>query len=361
MIKENKFKVIISTIIVLLPCLIGLILWDKLPNDMAIHWDTSGTADGFSSKAFVVFGMPLIFLGLQILSLIGINFDKNSKGHNKKALTVVFWIIPLISLFVNTLTYSFAFDQEFNFVRFVPIIFGVMFIAIGNYMPKVTQNKTLGIKIRWTLCNEENWNKTHRFAGKVWVIMGCVILLSVLLPKNFTIIAVLISLFLSILLPFVYSYNIYRNHKKEGIKYDKSVKTKADKIGLTITAILVPLIFILVAVLMFTGNINIIYNTDGFEINASYSSDLEIKYDDIDDLEYKTDFDKGIRQYGFYSAKLSLGTFDNDEFGRYTLYAYNKPNDAVVIKSEEKVLVLTGKTDGETREIYNKLSDKVVN
>ena len=359
MIKENKFKVIISTIIILLPCLIGIILWDKLPNTMAIHWDISGTADGFSSKAFVVFGMPFIFLGLQILSLIGIKFDKNSKGHNKKALAMVFWIIPFISLFINALVYSFAFDNKFNFVRFVPVIFGIMFITIGNYMPKITQNKTLGIKIKWTLSNEENWNKTHRFAGKIWVIMGCVVFLCVLLPEKLLIATFIIALFISILVPYLFSYSIYRKHKQDGIKYDKLIKTKADKIGLTITAIFVPLILIFVAILMFTGDVNVIYNSDSFKIEASYCSDLEVKYQEIDSLEYQTNFDKGSRRYGYGSAKLSIGTFDNDEFGRYTLYAYNKPNDAVVIKSDKKVLVVTGKTNNETKEIYNKLLEKI--
>ena len=60
MLKQNKGKVIISTLLSLLPVLVGLILWDRLPETMATHWGANGDADGFSSKAFTVFGMPMM-------------------------------------------------------------------------------------------------------------------------------------------------------------------------------------------------------------------------------------------------------------------------------------------------------------
>ena len=63
--------------------------------------------------------------------------------------------------------YRAAFGKEFDLAFFMPAMLGVMFIFIGNYLPKVKQNRTLGIKISWALNNEENWNKTHRFGGKV--------------------------------------------------------------------------------------------------------------------------------------------------------------------------------------------------
>ena len=60
---------------------------------------------------------------------------------------------------------------------------GLMFAAIGNYFPKCRPNRTVGIRIIWTLGSEENWNATHRFAGKVWVIGGLIMVLAALLPE----------------------------------------------------------------------------------------------------------------------------------------------------------------------------------
>ena len=56
-----------------------------------------------------------------------------------------------------------------------------MFIGLGNYMPKLKQNYTIGIKVPWTLNSEENWNMTHRMAGKVYVVAGVISIIIALL------------------------------------------------------------------------------------------------------------------------------------------------------------------------------------
>ena len=359
MLRENKFKVIISSLIILLPSVFGLIVWDKLPNNMTIHWGADGNADGFGPKVFGVFGLPLILLAVHLLCLIVTAFDKKQKEQNRKALGIVFWIIPFISLFINSLIYFISFDVKFDMIRFMPIIFGVMFIFIGNYMPKTKQNRTLGIKMYWTLNNEENWNKTHRFAGKLWVITGAIIILSVFLPLKLIISVFVLCLLISVLAPTVYSYSIYKNHKKQGIEYNNTPKTKTEKVAVRITAIIVPIILIAVAVLMVTGDINVEFESDSFKIAASYYDDLEIKYDEIDSVELRENFEAGYRSYGFNSARLSLGTFQNEEFDHYTRYSYTGVKEVVIIKSDDKVLVLSGKNVNETKEIYNTLLEKV--
>ena len=66
MIKNNKGKLILTSVVILIPILIGLILWDKLPDKLPTHWNAAGEIDGWSSKAFAVFGLPAILLGLVI-------------------------------------------------------------------------------------------------------------------------------------------------------------------------------------------------------------------------------------------------------------------------------------------------------
>ena len=170
MLKKNKIKVIISSIIILLPALFGIIMWNDLPDIITTHWGADGNADGLSGKVFAVFGTPIILLIFHFVCLLFTSLDKKQKDQNQKALGMVFWILPIISLFANGIMYRAAFGKEFDLAFFMPAMLGVMFIFIGNYLPKVKQNRTLGIKISWALNNEENWNKTHRFGGKVWVV-----------------------------------------------------------------------------------------------------------------------------------------------------------------------------------------------
>lgn len=221
MIKNNKLKIVISSVIILLPIFAGLILWNKLPDTMAVHWGADNTANGFASKAFAVFFMPAFLVIIHLLCIFLTSFDKKQQNQNKKALNMVFWIIPVISLFTNGIMYSVALGRDVSIASLTPALIGTMLIFVGNYLPKVKQNSTIGIKIYWTLRNEENWNKTHRLAGRLWVICGLVIILSVFLPNQFMLMAPVLVLILAVLIPFLYSYSIYKKHKGKGIEYKK--------------------------------------------------------------------------------------------------------------------------------------------
>lgn len=96
------------------------------------------------------------------------------------------------------------------------ILVGVVFIVVGNYMPKCKQNYTMGIKLPWTLNDEENWNKTHRMAGKLWVITGFLVMLCILAPTSVMVAIFIITLFVAVMIPTVYSYLLYRNKRENG-------------------------------------------------------------------------------------------------------------------------------------------------
>lgn len=359
MLKKNKLKVVISSIIILLPILFGLIMWKDLPDIMTTHWGADGKADGFSGKAFAVFGLPSILLILHFVCLLFTLLDKKQKEQNSKALGMIFWIIPVISLFTNGAMYRTAFGKEFDLAFFMLALLGTMFIFIGNYLPKAKQNRTLGIRISWTLNNEENWNKTHRFGGKVWVIGGLILLLSLFLPLTVMIWGSICVTIAMVIIPMVYSYSIYKQHQKEGIMYTAAPKSGAEKITVRITSIIVPIIFIGVAILMFTGNIAVHCENTALKINATYWTDLTINYSEIDTIEYRNDLDIGVRTNGFGSAKLSMGIFQNDEFGSYTLYAYTGAKEFIILTSNDKTLVIGMNDTRETQAIYDAVLEKM--
>ena len=208
-IKANAKRVILSSIVTLLPVLYGVLRWDQLPNSFTTHWGSDGIADGTGSKVFVVFGIPAIFLVVNLLCLICTYFDKYNRDKNQKAMGLVLWIMPILSVFINCIIYKSTDGSEMDLFWLFPVMFGVLFIAMGNYLPKIEKNKTLGIKISWTLGNEENWNKTHRLCGKLWVIGGAIILATSLLPLKWSIYILLAIIFVMIIVPYIYSYRIY--------------------------------------------------------------------------------------------------------------------------------------------------------
>lgn len=358
MIKKNKNKVIISSIITLLPALFGIVFWNKLPDTMMSHWGMDGNADGFSSKAFAVFGLPIILLALHWICLIVTSFDKKQKNQSRKALEMIFWIVPFVSLFVNEIMYSISFGNNFNPLTFMPLMLGIMFAVIGNYLPKVTQNHTLGIRISWTLNNEENWNRTHRFAGKIWVIGGLILAFSVFLPSKLITPVAAAAIAVLVIAPIVYSYRIYKNHLKSGVSYEAAQKSKNEKIFLIINTIFLAIILVVVTVFMFTGNIKYQCTDNSLKIEADYWSDLEINYDNIESIEYRESFDSSIRTNGLGTARLAIGNFRNDEFGDYTRYSYAQNNSCIVLKVNGNILVINGKNAEKTKEIYELILTK---
>ena len=142
---------------------------------MATHFGADGTPNGFMSRTLVVFMIPLALLALHWLCILSGRYAKNVGGKTFSML--VLWIIPLASIFVGLVTYGYALDSSINITRMGFAFLGVIFTACGNYMPKVTRNFVVGIKIPTTLADEDNWNKTHRFAGPIWVAGGLTLLL----------------------------------------------------------------------------------------------------------------------------------------------------------------------------------------
>ena len=207
MIKKHLKTLIITSIIILLPILAGLILWEQLPEQIPTHWNAAGEIDGWSSKSFAVFGLPAIMLAVQWLCVLGTAADPKKNAHPQKVLQLVLWIVPVISGLMFALTYAVALGKSVRVEMIMPIFVGLVLTIVGNYLPKCKQNYTIGIKIPWTLNNEENWNKTHRFAGWLWTIGGILIMLTGIFG-GFWIFAIIVAMM--VLVPILYSYILHR-------------------------------------------------------------------------------------------------------------------------------------------------------
>lgn len=207
MIKKHLKVLIITSIAILLPMLAGIILWNRLPDQIPSHWNAAGEVDGWSSKPFTVFGLPLILLATQWLCVLGTYADPKKESHTRKILHMVFWIIPVLSLLLHTVTYAVALGKDVPMEVVMPVFIGLLLAIVGNYLPKCKQNYTIGIKIPWTLNSEENWNRTHRFAGRIWVICGFTIMLSGFFGAFWIFLGIVLIM---VFAPFTYSYILHR-------------------------------------------------------------------------------------------------------------------------------------------------------
>ena len=91
---------------------------------------------------------------------------------------------------------------------------GITFIIIGNLLPKIKPNRTLGIKLPWTLKSEENWFATHRFGGKLWVVGGFGFLAMTFIPSQIASWLLIAVIAVMVLIPVLYSYIYHKKHPK---------------------------------------------------------------------------------------------------------------------------------------------------
>ena len=171
--REHRMLLVITSCIILLQTLVGAALWDRLPDPIATHFDFHNQPNGWTSKAFTVFGMPLVLLALHWITLM-VSSTKYAqiKNLHSKVRFLFWWIIPSVSLLVMVLCYGYALGAPFDIGRIVLLFVGLLFAITGNYMPKVRRNYSVGIKLPWTMTDDENWHKTHRMAAPIWVICG---------------------------------------------------------------------------------------------------------------------------------------------------------------------------------------------
>ena len=211
MIKKNKVTLIVTSLIMLIPIFVGLLLWEKLPEQIPSHWDINGNIDGWSSKGFAVFFFPALLLAIHWLCVFASCADPKSKDYHPAMIRLVLWICPVLSLLLNSMVYAAALGHQLSIEIIIPLLVGAMLIIVGNLLPKCRQSYTMGIKLPWTLASEENWNKTHRFGGKVWVAGGILIMASALWGSFWLLLAVVAVM---VIAPTTYSYLLYRKQQK---------------------------------------------------------------------------------------------------------------------------------------------------
>ena len=350
MLKKYLKTLIPTSLVTLLPILAGLLLWDRLPDTMNIHWSMNGTADGTASKAVAIIVPSLVFLALHWLC----SLDTICRNHkqSRKVQNIALWLCPMISLLVSGTVYSLALGFEFDMSKILFLLLGILFAVMGNYMPKFRQNPTLGIKTSWALADEENWNATHRFGGRVWMAAGFAVVILSFIPKTSLIImgVMLVCCFA----PVVYSWNFYQKKKASGA----DVKAFSHPLGkwswLVIVAVLILLFFVL-----FTGKIEYAFSDDALTVASNRMGGITVSYEEIDNLELREEQIPGTRTMGYGSMRLLLGAFQNEEFGNYTRYTYYNANPCIVITAGSRILVLSDEDAAATRGLYQQLLEKV--
>lgn len=177
--KKNKMTLILSVAVCLLPMILGAILYNKLPEQMPIHFTIkSDMPDNYAPKAFAVFGIPIIMAIVQAICIIITSKTSSATECKKpKVLKMFEWIIPFLTSLFYIITLKVALENNFYAVRkSVCLILGILFMIIGNYLPKMSYES--GKKIFHPIQkNEKSFRKISKIMGYSFVGVGILLLI----------------------------------------------------------------------------------------------------------------------------------------------------------------------------------------
>lgn len=209
-IKINKKLILFTSILILLPSLVGCVFWNQLPEEIPTHFNLLGQADGYNHKMSAIFGLPTLMLLMHWLLLFIMIKDPKSSNISSKIQLLIYWTIPFVSCLLMISIFGEFLGYSMMSGLLAQIFMGVVMIVIGNYLPKTHRNYIIGIRLPWTLENDENWRKTHRLAGKIWVLGGLLLFLNSFV-QLYVYWVFFLTLFFVVIIPSVYSYQLSKS------------------------------------------------------------------------------------------------------------------------------------------------------
>jgi len=206
-----KKSEIICGVLILISFIAGIYLYSQMPDRMASHWNISGDVDGYMSKFWGIFLVPLVAFGLFLLFFIIPFIDP--KKHNIEQFRVYydrfFIVIIVFILYIYLLTLLWNLNVRFNLIQLMTPAFAVLFYYTGVVISHAKMNWFIGIRTPWTLSSEKVWNQTHILGGKLFKITGIIALLAIIFV-NYALFFILVPLIVVGIYTVVYSYFAYR-------------------------------------------------------------------------------------------------------------------------------------------------------
>jgi uncharacterized membrane protein len=208
-------------VIMVIPAIYLAVVWNNLPETIAMHFDLKGNPDRFGSKKELLTMSIILIVANTVVYIILTNIyridPKRYAAENKGRLyRIGFALSVFISAVLCLIIYSSSHGNIKFSTRLMLAGIGLLFAFIGNYMHNIKPNYFAGFRLPWTLENEDNWRKTHLLGGKLWFVAGLLIaVICLILPPAASMIAFFTIMIIVVLIPAIYSYRLYRKQKSQ--------------------------------------------------------------------------------------------------------------------------------------------------
>ena len=216
--KSSLPGTILMVLIMAIPVMYTASIYSSLPSTIPTHFDINGRANAFGSKDMIWFTTLLLAGVSAALYFLITNLPKidpkKTAGQSPELFHKLAVILVVFMCALNLVIIYATQNGSFTITNLMLPLIGLLFLVLGNYMHSIKPNYFVGFRLPWTLENEDNWRKTHRLVGKLWVGGGLVITIATLLlpAKPGFIVFISIAIIITII-PTVYSYRYFKKHQ----------------------------------------------------------------------------------------------------------------------------------------------------
>jgi uncharacterized membrane protein len=213
---STKLTTILVLLLIAVAVVAGIALWDQLPGQMASHWNANDQVDGYISKFWGVWMMPLVTLGMFGLFLLVPAIDplKANIAKFRGVFNLFILLIAAFMLYVHGLTLAWNLGYEFRMSAAMLPFLGILFIFVGYMLRQAKRNWFIGIRTPWTLSSDSVWDKTHRLGSILFMLSGVLAFAGSFLGGEAAFWLFFIPLMGSALFLVVYSYVLYQRETK---------------------------------------------------------------------------------------------------------------------------------------------------
>ncbi len=216
---SNKVIKVITILLIAASVLIGLYAYPQLPERVASHWNAAGEVDGYMSRFWGVFILPIILVAMYLLLIFFPRIDpfkKNIESFKQYYNGIILTIIVFL-FYVYILSIAANLGWEFNMTLAIIPMMAIFIFVLGALLKKTKRNWFMGIRTPWTLSSDSVWDKTHLLGSKLFMMAGVITIFGIFFPK-YTLYLGIFPLIIAAVVTIIYSYIFFQQEQRQSSK-----------------------------------------------------------------------------------------------------------------------------------------------
>lgn len=202
-------------LLIITSIILWLIFYPQLPDQVPMQWGLDGSVNWTASKLHALLINNGTFIFIYLIMYLAPKFDPKKTNYQQFTRSYKIIYHSIISLFftINLIILFTSLGYSLRIHVFAPILVGLLLIIFGNYMQTIKPNWVIGIRTPWTLENKDIWRKTHRLGGKVFIVLGIMLMITPFITRQYILPLVLMIILIGTFIPVAYSYHLHRRLK----------------------------------------------------------------------------------------------------------------------------------------------------